>query len=75
MASFVMGVMTYLVYQGIFLLTHNIYIAVFPAIIVAVGVYFVLVLKMGGLSRQELYEFPMGRRMSILADKMHLLKN
>ena len=75
LASFVMGVMTYLVYQGIFLLTHNIYIAVFPAIIVAVGVYFVLVLKMGGLSRQELYEFPMGRRMSILADKMHLLKN
>ena len=75
LASFVMGVMTYLVYQGIFLLTHNIYIAVFPAIIVAVAVYFVLVLKMGGLSRQELYEFPMGRRMSILADKMHLLKN
>ena len=56
-------------------MTHNIYIAVFPAIIVAVAVYFVLVLKMGGLSRQELYEFPMGRRMSILADKMHLLKN
>ena len=75
LASFVMGVAAFLVYQGIFFLTNSIYIAVFPAIVVAVAVYFVLVLKMGGLSRLELYEFPMGRRMSILADKMHLLKN
>lgn len=75
LASFVMGVAAYLVYQGLFLLTQRIYIAIFPAIIVAVFIYFILVLKMGGLSRQELYEFPMGRRMSILADKMHLLRD
>lgn len=75
LASFLMGIAAYLVYQGLFLLTHRIYIAIFPAIAAAVAIYFILVLKMGGLSRQELYEFPMGRRMSILADKMHLLRD
>lgn len=74
-ASFVMGVATYLVYQGFFLLTSRIYIAIIPAFIVAVLVYFVLVLKLHGLSREELYEFPFGRKMSIVADKFSLLKD
>ena len=72
-ASFLMGIAAYLVYEGLFLLTSRIYIAIFPAIAVAVFVYFALVLKLKGLTRQELYEFPMGRRMSVLADKLHLL--
>lgn len=75
LASFIMGIVTYGVYQVFFLLTHRIYIAIFPAIAVAVLVYFVLVLKLGGVSRTELYEFPMGRRMSILADKLKLLRD
>lgn len=73
-ASFVMGVATLLVYEGIYLITHSMILAIIPSIIVAVLTYFILVLKLQGLSRQELYEFPMGRRMSILADKLHLLK-
>lgn len=73
LASFVMGVFAWLVYQGFFLLTKRIYIAIFPAIAVAVAVYFALLLKLKGLNRLELYEFPMGRRLSILADKFHLL--
>lgn len=75
LASFIMGIIAYAVYQLLFLLTSRIYIALFPAIAAAVFVYFVLVLKFGGLSRTELYEFPMGRRMSILADKLHLLND
>lgn len=75
LASFVMAIATYGVYEALFVLTHRIYIAIFPAIAVAVFVYFVMVLKLGGLSRQELYEFPMGRRMSILADKLRLLRD
>lgn len=75
LASFFMGIVTYFVYKGFFLLTHRIYIAVFPAILAAVFLYFVLILKLGGLTRLELYEFPMGRRMSILADRLHLLKD
>lgn len=73
LSSVVMGVLTYFVYQVCFLITHRIYIAIFPAIFVAVATYFALVLKLQGLSREELYEFPMGRRMSIVADKFHLL--
>ena len=42
---------------------------------VKVESYFALVLKLQGLSRSELYEFPMGRKMSIVADKFHLLND
>lgn len=73
LASVIMGGVTYLVYEGVFFLTHRIYIAIIPAFFVAIFVYFVLVLKFWGLNRQELYEFPFGRRMSIVADKLHLL--
>lgn len=73
-ASFVMGIITLAVYYALFTLTHKIYVAILPAVLAAVLVYFVLVLKLQGLNRRELYEFPMGRRMSVLADKLHLLK-
>ena len=75
LSSFIMGVAAGLVYYGIFKVTKSVYIAIFPAIIIAVAVYFALVLKMQGLNRNELYEFPMGRRLSIVADKLHLLKH
>lgn len=74
-ASFIMGVVAFGVYYLVFMFTHKIYIAILPTVALAVFIYFVLVLKLQGLNRQELYEFPMGRRMSLLADKMHLLKN
>ena len=74
-ASVLMGVVTYLVYQGLFVLTHRIYVAIVPAVFAAVMIYFMLVLKLQGLNRAELYEFPFGRRMSILADKLHLIKD
>lgn len=74
-ASVLMGIMTYLVYQGGFLLTQRIYIAIIPAVVVAVFSYFALILKLQGLNRRELYEFPFGRRMSIVADKLHLLND
>ena len=73
-ASFVMGIITLAVYSVLFTLTHKIYVAILPAVIAAVLAYFVLVLKLQGLNRRELYEFPMGRRMAVLADKLHLLK-
>lgn len=73
-ASFIMGIVTLAVYYALFMLTHKIYIAILPAVIAAVIVYFVVVLKLHGLNRLELYEFPMGKRMATLADKMHLLK-
>lgn len=73
LASVVMGVITFLAYSGLHMVTGSNLISLVPSIFVAVCVYFVLVLKLQGLSREELYEFPMGRRMSIIADKLHLL--
>ena len=73
LSSFVMGIFAFLVYQGFFFLTHKIYIAILPSVAVAVAVYFAMVLKLKGLSREELYEFPMGRRLQSAADRFHLL--
>lgn len=75
LSSVAMGILTFLVYHLFFFLTHRIYVAIVPAFAVAVASYFMLVLKLQGLSRSELYEFPMGRRMSIVADRFHLLRD
>ncbi|MCH5267449.1 MAG: polysaccharide biosynthesis protein [Lachnospiraceae bacterium] len=75
LSSVTMGVFTFVVYQMFFLVSHRIYIAIIPAFIVAVASYFVFVLKLQGLTRRELCEFPMGRRMSVVADRFHLLKD
>lgn len=74
LSSIGMGILTFAVYELFFLLTHRIYIAIIPAFAVAFASYFVMVLKLGGLNRAELYEFPYGRKMSVLADRFHLLK-
>lgn len=73
LASVAMGILTYLVFIGVHMVTHSQLISMVPAIAVAILIYFVLVLKLKGLNREELYEFPMGRRLSIVADKLHLL--
>lgn len=75
LSSVAMGILTFAVYELFFLMTHRIYIAILPAFLVAVASYFAMVIKLGGLNREELYEFPMGRRMSILADRFHLFRN
>jgi stage V sporulation protein B len=73
LSSVVMGVMTLLVFSLFHGLTKSNIISLVPALVVAVAVYFVLVLKLKGLTREELYEFPFGRKMSVLADKLKLL--
>jgi stage V sporulation protein B len=75
LSSVVMGILTFVVYELFFIVSHRIYVAIVPALVVAVASYFALVLKLQGLSRSELYEFPMGRKMSIVADKFHLLND
>lgn len=75
LSSVIMGIVTFVVFQLFHLLTKSNVISLFPALLAAVCVYFVLVLKMRGLTREELYEFPFGRKMSIVADKLHLLED
>ncbi len=80
LASVVMGVLTWLTFYGIErMIGRHVsgrlgdIIDLIPAVIVAVAAYFSLILKLKGLTREELYEFPYGRKMSIVADKLHLL--
>lgn len=73
LSSVVMGLITFLVFKGFSAVTGSNAISLVPAIVIAIVVYFILVLKLKGLTREELYEFPFGRRMSIVADKLHLL--
>ena len=74
LSSVVMGVVTFVIYELFFIVTHRIYVAIVLAVAAAVVVYFIMVLKLNGLDREELYEFPFGRKMGIVADKLHLLK-
>lgn len=48
-------------------------ICLVPALLVAVIIYFVLILKFGAVSREELAAMPKGRTLVNLAQKVHLL--
>ncbi len=49
-------------------------LAVCISLLVAVFVYFVVFLKLRGMTKQELFDFPMGRRLYLVARKLHLMK-
>ena len=78
-ASLIMGVVAWGVYQvinklflGIGSYISNL-IGVIFAILVAVVVYFALLLLLKTMDEEELAEMPMGRKLCALAKKMHLL--
>ncbi len=73
LSSILMGTLTWGIFHGLHFLTGSNLISVIPALAAAVLVYFFLVLKLKGLTREELYEFPFGRRMAVFAERMHLL--
>lgn len=73
LASVTMGAAAFIVYHGLHLIIKSNLICLLSALCIAVVVYFVLVLLLKGLTREELYEFPMGRKMSVLAEKFHLI--
>ncbi len=81
LSSAVMGVAAYLTYKGIMLLLgagefpgmlHTL-VALLPAVLVGMILYFVLELVLKGISREELSGIPKGRTLVRLAEKLHLL--
>lgn len=48
--------------------------AVLVSIVIAVFVYFVVFLKLKGMTKQELFDFPMGRRLYLVAVRLKLMK-
>ena len=74
-ASAVMGAACFIVYKGIMAIKMPNIIGVIVAVAMAVVVYFVMYFILGGATKEEIYEFPMGVRIVRLAERFHLMKN
>lgn len=72
-ASVFMGGAAYAVYELLYLLTSSMRISVLPAILVAVIVYFVALIKLRGLTEEEMRKMPKGHLLVKLAKKCRLL--
>jgi len=72
--SGVMSVIAYFMYLGMHTITKNVLISLLTTMVVAVGIYFVLMIVTKTLSEKELYDLPMGGRIVRLAKKLALLK-
>lgn len=72
-ASAVMGIVTYFVYKGIYFVLHVNAVATLLSIVVAVCVYAVVLLKLHGMTEEELYAFPKGTMIIRYLRRFHLL--
>ena len=72
-AALVMGVVAYAVHLVLDLLIGGRYIPTIIAILAAVVVYFVIVLKIGTLSEDDIEALPMGARLLRLCKRLNLL--
>lgn len=73
LASAFMGLAAWAVYEGVYLMTKSMRVAVLPAVAVAVVVYFVMLLVLRGLTEEELRGFPKGYLLVKMAKKCRLL--
>ncbi len=74
LASVIMGAVAYGVYRLILIPVHSMRIAVIPAVIIAVPVYFVALLLVRAVTEEELKAFPKGSSIVRIAKKLKLLK-
>jgi stage V sporulation protein B len=72
-SSAIMGVIAYGAYMGLMMVCHRNAISVLIAIVVAVIVYAVALIKTKAMDEEDLRNFPKGASLVRLAKKMHLL--
>lgn len=72
-ASLFMGAAAWAVYEGIYLLTQSMRISVIPAVLAAAAVYFVMLLAMRGVTKEELMGMPKGYLLVRIATKCRLI--
>lgn len=68
-----MGVAIVFVYWLVGLVIHSNIVCTLLSICVAVVVYFMAFLLLKGLSKEELFDFPMGRKLYLLARMLHVM--
>lgn len=73
-ASAAMGLTAGGFYYGIYYIWPHNMILILAAMIIAVITYFVLYLKLGSATKEEIYEFPMGVRIVRVAEKFRILR-
>lgn len=82
LASLVMGICAYGIYQGVTTLLHHIVaseavcniIGLACSIVLAVLIYFVLTVKIGAITKSDLLHLPKGRLLVGAAGKLHLIR-
>ena len=72
-ASLIMGGASYGIYRLFYLVTHVTIFSLILGILVAIIVYFVALLLIGGVTKEELYGFPKGYILVEIAERCHLL--
>ena len=73
LASMIMGICVYISYKLVHLITNSNPVSTFIAIAVGVFTYFVAIIKVRGITEEELRKFPKGYKLVDLAKKMNLL--
>lgn len=72
-ASVIMGVCAYFVYQGMHKISGSNLISLIIAIIIAACVYGVLVLRLGALTKEDIEAMPKGKKLAKLLKKLHFI--
>lgn len=73
-AAAFMGAIAWAVYEILYMVTASMRVSVIPAILVAVAVYFVMLILMKGITEEELQGFPKGHLLVKVAKKCRLLE-
>lgn len=74
LASLIMGVFAFVLYQAMYWLTHSNAVSLVIAIIFAIIIYAVAMLLLKGLTEDDILKFPKGRFLVKVVKQFHLLK-
>ncbi len=74
LASVFMGALAWAVYEGVYLLTQSNIISLVPAVVLAVVIYFVLLILFKGMKESELRAMPKGYLIVKAAKRIKILK-
>lgn len=74
LASVFMGAAAWVVYESLLMLTGSVVVSVIPAILMAVAVYFVLLILFKGVTEEELRAMPKGYLLVRAAKKCRLMR-
>ncbi len=69
----IMGGMTKLIYYALYLVSTSNLLSIIVSIPLAVVIYFIFIIKFGGIGKSELLSFPKGDVMIMIASKLNLL--